>query len=1822
MFCNFSTRRSCRALRLSAAGLAYFVVAFVMLVALPLDAANYTWAVSSGDWFTATNWGGTLPTSNDTAYIINDGTANVTSIGPTCRTLFLGSSAGSGTVQMTGGSISVASSEVVGSSGTFTQSGGVNRIADRNGSIYVSGDAANGGRYNLSGGQLSAYNASIGLNGMGTFEQSGGTNGASDFRLGGNSGGNGTYILSGSGQLSANIEKVGYSGSGTFTQTGGTNICTNMVLASGDSSSGTYTLSGSGQLSVVSSENLGISGKATFVQSGGTHSTAQLLLGYYSSSTSTYDLSGNGQLSAASICLGYSGPGTFTQSGGTNTTGSLYLGNNTDGSGAYSLSGSGWLSAGSVYLGYSGTGTFTQSGGTNSITGSLFVGNNAGSSGTYSLSNSGQLLASCEYIGLIPSASASFQQSGGKNTVSLMQIDYGGKYLLTGGSLQVNSGLINQGIFDGGGMPSVFSCNGIMDLSSGTWQNMEAMSLDMGINSLLIVPAGFNLSTGFASYSTLGFTHITGTVLAVPVGRDIVGQGSINDPVICQGTIACESNGFINLNNGLILSGTGNAALGTGSLTVNDTASGITIGPLSMSNHYIGKGGIGIFTQTGGSNTISSGLFLGYGNTDSGTYILSGNGQLSAVSEYIGYGGGATAMFRQTGGNNTAGYVSIGNGGYYLLGGGTLSITAGLSNLGVFDGGGGTAVVNAVSSVVDLSQGTLQNVESMSMNIDANSLLIVSAGFDLNTGFGSFNCLGLTHTLGTTLTIPAGQGFIGSVSISDAVICQGAIMAPSGGTINLIGGLSLSGTGTIQLGNGNLTTNDLQSGSSSGSLAVVNHYVGNGGIGTFTQSGGTNSISLNLYLGKNSSDSGTYTLNGSGYVSATDENVGYSGSGSFVQSGGTNSILNYHNGHLFLGYNSCSSGTYDLSGSGLVSASCEYVGNSGMGTFTQSGGTNGSGMNNQELSLYLGNNVGGSGKYSLSGGQLLAYNEYIGFFGNGIFTQNGGSNIIDSLYLGNNPGSSGTYSLSGNGWMSPYYEYVGFSGAGTFMQNGGTLSIVSQLYLGYNAGSSGTYNLSGSGLVSVGAYEYVGSSGTGTFTQSGGTNTTGSLYLGNNTDGSGAYSLSGSGLISVTNEYVGNFGIGTFTQSGGTNSTSLNLVLGKNDNSSGTYNLNNGLLVLASLSKGSGSATFNFNGGTLLASSGFSTSLPMILGASSDRATFDTAGFNVTLSGSLSGPGSITKVGKGSLTLAATNSFSGNTLISGGTLILGSSLALQQSTLDTSGSGTLSFGSLTAATLGGLTGSRTLSLSNSTSAPVAVQVGGNGVSTNFTGTLIGFGSLIKIGSGSLLLSGSNTYAGIIVVNAGTLQATGTAALPGYAVRGGINIGNNAMLAVNTGGSGWSATNISTLLSNNSRYFASGSIFGIDTSGGSLSYNSKITGSMGLAKLGGNTLLLTGSNTYSGPTIVSAGTLNINADTSLGTAPASPTTNITFSGNSTLQAGAATVSISGNRNLVLNSGIIATMDTQSNALSISGAIEGAGGLTKIGVGTLTLNNINTYNGNTLVSSGTLALGNTCALQQSTLDTSGSGTLSFGSMTAGMLGGLTGFGTLTLSNSASSAVTLIVGNNNYSTAYSGVLNGSGGLTKIGTGGLTLSGSNTYNGATQINQGKLVVNGCLTNSAVSVSSGGTLGGTGTLGSVTVASGGHLAPGNSPGILSLSGDLTLAFGALIDYELDTPTNSDKILIPTGDLILSGQQFSDFHFTPLDGFGQGRYILIDAGSGSISNSLGDNRSGMIGSYSATLAVEGSDLVLNVVPEPSTFALLGTATLGLLGFLWRRRKPA
>ena len=128
-------------------------------------------------------------------------------------------------------------------------------------------------------------------------------------------------------------------------------------------------------------------------------------------------------------------------------------------------------------------------------------------------------------------------------------------------------------------------------------------------------------------------------------------------------------------------------------------------------------------------------------------------------------------------------------------------------------------------SLLDLS-GNVLNTSGASLSVGSDSLLIVPAGFN-PANYASYSNSGLTHTLGSTLSVSAGTGFGGWGTIADPVACQGTILATAGGWINLNNGLSLADPGQVNLGTGTLIVNDTNfSGVTGGSLTASLMVVG------------------------------------------------------------------------------------------------------------------------------------------------------------------------------------------------------------------------------------------------------------------------------------------------------------------------------------------------------------------------------------------------------------------------------------------------------------------------------------------------------------------------------------------------------------------------------------------------------------------------------------------------------------------------------------------------------------------------------------------------------------------------------------------------------------------------------------------------------------------------------------------------------------------------------------------------------------------------------------------------------------------------------------
>ncbi|MEN6496181.1 MAG: autotransporter-associated beta strand repeat-containing protein, partial [Thermoguttaceae bacterium] len=210
----------------------------------------------------------------------------------------------------------------------------------------------------------------------------------------------------------------------------------------------------------------------------------------------------------------------------------------------------------------------------------------------------------------------------------------------------------------------------------------------------------------------------------------------------------------------------------------------------------------------------------------------------------------------------------------------------------------------------------------------------------------------------------------------------------------------------------------------------------------------------------------------------------------------------------------------------------------------------------------------------------------------------------------------------------------------------------------------------------------------------------------------------------------------------------------------------------------------------------------------------------------------------------------------------------------------------------------------------------------------------------------------------------------------------------------------------------------------------------------------------------------------------------------------------------------------------------------------------------------------------------------------------------------------------------------LIKKGAGTLTLTAANSYANGTIVREGTLLVNnttGSGTGSgSVTVETGATLGGSGTIsGQISVAAGGHLAPGNSPGILH-TGNVTLASGAYFDVELNgiAPGSGYDQLDLDGVINLSDAQLNVLlGFSPSIG---DRFTIID--NDGVERVTGDFAGLNEGSLFSTpfgsqqflityLGGDGNDVVLTAVPEPSSL-VLAASLLGLALFYRRRTREA
>jgi len=905
----------------------------------------------------------------------------------------------------------------------------------------------------------------------------------------------------------------------------------------------------------------------------------------------------------------------------------------------------------------------------------------------------------------------------------------------------------------------------------------------------------------------------------------------------------------------------------------------------------------------------------------------------------------------------------------------------------------------------------------------------------------------------------------------------------------LLTSLSISGTGPAS-GNAGLaiTGNALEFVSSTGTSTL-----------SFGNLGGT--VKPTITIGNNLVLSLTTLTVSDGATGQTRILSGLiSGTGGINKSGaGTTTISNSAN--TFSGPVTIGNGGLTINSIGAAAGSVSSLGTTGTITVGSGGNTGaltwqGSGTETTSKVFSLGGSTGGATITNSTAGSLLAITSN--------FLNSGGSTKILTL------GGAGNMSVSGlipSGTGAAIINFVK-SGTGTLTLsgtanaftgsvaiNGGTLAAAS---LGAAAGSvsslgtSGTISL-GSGATAAGL-NWIGS----------GTETTSKVFAMSGTTGGATITSATAGqLLSISsNLLVSGSGNKTLTLGGSGNLTFAGAIADGSGTAAGS--------VISLAKTGAGTVTLTGNNtytGNIAASGGSlvgttSSLRNNITLSNSAGVAFDQATTG-SYTGVISGTGSLTKAGVGSVTLTTANTFNGATTVSGGTLALGSTASV---------------------------GSSAFNVASGAAYDVSAVTGG--LSLTSTKTLSGAGTVL----GGVSISGT--------VNPGDAGGIGTLTTGLTTLNGGgvLNIQmTNASLAA---GTGWD------LLSTGALTFAntSGSKFVINLSGSAANFdssNDKVFKILGATSLGssfdsaaftlnntltgynGGSFALTSAGSDINITYTAAQLLNwLNGTGGDGSWTATGGTN--WSGGAWNPAKAADFSgtpgtvtvdaggVSANNGMLFNVGgytvtggeiSLGGADSAKNTLTastgtttITSVLAGSTGFTKAGAGTLALGGANTVSGAIDVSAGTLSTtGANVLADDAAVTVQNAATLALGGSDA--IGSLAGAGSVALGSN-----TLTTGGDNTSTTFSGAIAGTGGLTKSGTGTFILTGSSSYSGATAINGGSL-----------QIGNGGTAGSIASTSGIAVGSGGSLVfartdnqGGNVGTAITGSGAVTLASGTL----------------------------------------------------------------------------------------------------------------
>lgn len=1289
---------------------------------------------------------------------------------------------------------------------------------------------------------------------------------------------------------------------------------------------------------------------------------------------------------------------------------------------------------------------------------------------------------------------ASTAISGGTVTVGSI-LNSGTVTVSTGGTLTINAG----GEVRGSSTPT----DTALTVSGGTLTNNGT------ITGTLAVSGGTATNAGVVT----GAITVSGGTLDLNAGSNIddtealtVNGGTLNVNLV-------ESVGT--------LSGTGGtiSVVAPATLTVVQAANGSFAGSMTGNGLFIKEGAstltlTGDSTHTGSLDIDAGGLaFTGAGATDK-TDIDVVAGTLTSDGGAFDTGAGidvsGTSSFTITGSESIA-VLNLASTATATLTGASTTLTLsgpGTPALdGVIDGSGGLTIAGGAATTTAVNTYTgATSVTGGTLNITGTGSVASTA---VSTSGGTLNTDADALAAGATVTVSGTGTFTSSGTDSFTALTQ------SGGTVNGTGVLTLSGA--FQ-----------QSGGTTGGSVDIN-------TATFTQTGGTIASGTTVTSsGAQSLQGGTIAgnLDGAGAITAASGTTGITGTvtnaASLTVSGGTVNLTGAGSVDTSTNAVNVSSGTLSTDGNGIADG--ETVTVSGTGTLTVTGAdtvavlTQTGGTINGSASLTSSGAFTQSGATTTTGGTVD--------INAATFTQSGGATIA----AGTSVTSSGAQALQG-GTIAGTLDGAGAVTVSTGITNlTGAGAITVATSIGINAG--GTLTSDGNGITDTatvsnsGTFTITGAETIGGLTGAGTTNLTGAnLTTGNASINTFSGTMQGTGglVVQGTNETALS---GTNTFSGGTtiNSGTLSLANdGSNLSDTGlvTVNAPGTLLLVGDETIGAvqGSGAVNIFSGVLTTGDASST----------------------TLSGNITGAGSLVKQGAGTFTVSG--NVATNATVNAGTLALSGTNTMTSITVD--GTGRLRL--LSNAAAGGASGQITTTGSvisygngvnsatpinlNSNTTQLEVLAADSATQSGIISETGGARPIEKIGTGTLTLSGANTYTGATTVTAGTLNVQNGAAIADNSevtVASGATFGLLSNEAVGfVTGPGAISLGTSTLTLNGD---------GDGTSGENFSYAGIISGTGGLTKAGDDRQILSGASTYDGTTSVNAGVLTIQNGTALGSttggtvvAPGAAlevqggitsAENLAISGTGIANGGALR-NVSGDNTMSGSIDLVAAARVNSDAgtLTLSGGITGAtqnltvggagnttisgaittttGTVTKDGTGTLTLSGANTYTGATTITAGTLIVTSGAALSDTgTVTIANGGTLTVNTNQEFI-------GNLASSDVATS--TAIVNNNAGlvivgadDTTFDGNISGSAQLTYQGTGSLTLTGTNALTGN-------------LTSSGLGGGNDGT----------------------DDGAINITGAGTVASGFIVALDGGTITTDGGALVSNANLIVDGANSS-----------------------------------------------------------------------------------